>query len=46
MPREFSEDLCWRIVYLYTDGFTIADIANTLYVSRGLVNKIKRRYNR
>ena len=46
MPQEFSEDLCWRIVYLYTDGFTTADIANTLYVSRGFVNKIKRRYNR
>jgi transposase len=46
MPQEFSEDLCWRIVYFYTDGFTTADIANTLYVSKGLVNKIKRRYNR
>ena len=46
MPQEFSKDLCWHIVYLYTDGFTTADIVNTLYVSRSFVNRIKRRYNR
>ncbi|PKB94323.1 hypothetical protein RhiirA5_439060, partial [Rhizophagus irregularis] len=32
MPTEISEDLCWRVVYLYNDDFSITDIANTLYV--------------
>ena len=46
MPREFSEDLCWRIIYLYTEGLQTTEIANTLHVSKGTVNKIKMRYNR
>lgn len=46
MPQELSEDLCWRIIYLHTDGFSTLDIANTLYVSKGFVNKVKKRYNR
>ena len=45
MPREFSEDLYWRIIYLYTDGLSIVEIANTLYMSKGVVNKIIKRYN-
>ncbi|GBB87568.1 hypothetical protein RclHR1_14000002 [Rhizophagus clarus] len=31
MPQKFSEDLCWRIIYFYTDGLSTIDIANTLY---------------
>ena len=27
MPREISEDLCWRVIYLFMDGFSTADIA-------------------
>jgi len=46
MPREFSEDLCWRIIYLYTEGLLTTEIANTLHMSKGTVNKIKKRYNR
>ena len=46
MPKEFSEDLYWRIIYLYTDGLSTVDIANTLHMSKGIVNKIKKRYNR
>ncbi len=46
MPREFSEDLYWRIVYLHTDGFSTLDISNLLYISKGVINKIKKRYNR
>ncbi|UZO01551.1 uncharacterized protein OCT59_020065 [Rhizophagus irregularis] len=46
MPREFSEDLYCHIVYLYTDGLSTVDIANTLHMSKGVVNKIKKRYNR
>jgi transposase len=45
MPQEFSEDLCWRVIYLHIDGFSTVDISNTLYVSKGFVNKIKKRYN-
>lgn len=40
MPKEFSEDLRWRIVYLYNDGFSIIDIANTLYISKSSVARI------
>lgn len=40
MPKEFSEDLRWRVVYLYTDGFSIIDIANTLYMSKSSVTRI------
>jgi transposase len=46
MPKKFSEDLCWRIIYLYTDGLSTVDIANTLRMSKGVVNKIKKRYER
>ena len=46
MPREFSEDLYWRIIYLHADGLSTVDISNTLYMSKGVVNKIKRRYKR
>ncbi|CAI2201361.1 15848_t:CDS:1, partial [Funneliformis geosporum] len=46
MPQEFSEDLCWRVVYLHTEGLSTLEISNTLYMSKGVVNKIKRRYRR
>ena len=46
MPRGFSEDLYWRIIYLHTDGLSTLDIANMLHMSKGVVNKIKKRYNR
>ena len=46
MPREYSEDLYWRIIYLHADGLSTADIANILYISKGIVNKIKNRYER
>jgi len=44
MPREFSEDLYWQIIYLHADGLTTVDIADTLHMSKGVVNKIKKRY--
>ena len=46
MPQEFSKDLYWRIIYFHSDGLSTADIANTLRMSKGVVNKIKKRYNR
>jgi transposase len=46
MPKEFSEDLRWRIIYLYYDDLSSRDIANTLHMSRSVVNKIIKIYNR
>jgi transposase len=46
MPKELSEDLRWRIIYLYTDGFSIIDIANTLYISKSSVIRIIKIYNK
>ena len=46
MPWEFSEDLYWCIIYLYTEGLPTTEIVNTLHMSKGVVNKIKKRYNR
>ena len=46
MSWEFSEDLCWRIIYLHTEGLPTTEIANTLHISKGTVNKVKKRYNR
>ncbi|CAI2200010.1 10084_t:CDS:1, partial [Funneliformis geosporum] len=44
MPQEFSEDLYWRVVYLHTERLSNLEIFNTLYMSKGVINKIKRRY--
>ena len=46
MPKEFSKDLYWHIIYLYTDGLSTVNIVNTLHMSKDVVNKIKKRYNR
>ena len=46
MPREFSEDLCWRVIYLHTEGLSTSEISNTLYMSKGVINKIKGHYRR
>ena len=45
MPWEYSEDLYWHIIYLHSDRLLTTDIANTLHISKGIVNKIKKRYN-
>jgi len=46
MPREYSEDLRWRVVYLYTDGFSCIDIANILYISKSSVVRIIKIYEK
>ena len=46
MPKEFSEDLRWRVVYLYCDGLSITNIANTLYMSKSVVVKIINLYEK
>ncbi|GES96920.1 TPR domain-containing protein [Rhizophagus clarus] len=39
MSKELSEDLRWRVVYLYADSCSIIDIANTLYMSKSSLQK-------
>ena len=46
MPTEISEDLRWRIVYLYNDDYSITDITNTLYISKSFVIKVINLYKR
>ena len=46
MPKELSEDLQWKVVYLYADGYSIIDIANTLYMSKSSVNRIINMYEK
>jgi transposase len=46
MPTEISEDLRWRIVYLFNDDLSITEIANTLYVSKSFVIKIINLYEK
>lgn len=46
MPKELSEDLRWRVVYLYSDGLSITDIANTLYISKSVIIKIINLYKK
>ena len=45
ISQGFSENLYWHIIYLHTDSLSTLDIANMLYMSKGVVNKIKKRYN-
>ncbi|CAG8815821.1 24120_t:CDS:1, partial [Dentiscutata erythropus] len=46
MPHPYSKDLKWRIIYLCHDGYSKEEIASTLYVSKSLVNKILRIYQK
>ena len=46
MPRSFSSDLRWRIVYLYQDGYSKQQIAKVLYISKAMVEKVLRIYNK
>jgi len=38
--------LMYYFIYLHTEGLPTTEIANTLHMSKGTVNKIKKRYNR
>ncbi|GES85659.1 homeodomain-like protein [Rhizophagus clarus] len=38
MLKEFSVDLRWRVVYLYYDDLSTVDIANTLHMSKSIVD--------
>uniref|UniRef100_U9UDY7 Uncharacterized protein n=1 Tax=Rhizophagus irregularis (strain DAOM 181602 / DAOM 197198 / MUCL 43194) TaxID=747089 RepID=U9UDY7_RHIID len=38
MPKKYSEDIKWRIVYLWNDGYSIEKISRFLYI---LIQMIK-----
>jgi len=40
MAKTLVEDLKWRIVLLYYDGYSKKQIAQLLYVGKTLVNKV------
>ena len=46
MGRKLSEDLCWRVVYLYDDGFSEHKIASILYISQSTISKILQNFRR
>ncbi|RIB00474.1 hypothetical protein C2G38_2129847 [Gigaspora rosea] len=35
MPPAYSDDLKWLIVFLYYDNYSILQITNLLYISKG-----------
>lgn len=44
MARIFSEDLKWRVVYLYHDGHNREEIAKLLYISKSTVDRVLQVY--
>jgi transposase len=46
MARAFSEDLKWRIVFLYYNGHSSNKIAELLYISKTTVKKVLQIYMR
>ncbi|CAB4496411.1 unnamed protein product [Rhizophagus irregularis] len=44
MARSFSEDLKWRVVYLYHDGHRRKKIAELLHISKATVDKVLQIY--
>ncbi|GET01885.1 homeodomain-like protein [Rhizophagus clarus] len=46
MTRAFSEDLKWRIVFLYYNGHNCKKIAELLYISKTTVKKVLQIYMR
>ena len=44
MARAYGEDLKWRIVYLYHDGYSRKKITRLLHISKTTVDKILQIY--
>jgi transposase len=40
MPREYSEDLRWRVVYLESESYNSQEISKILFISKSTVNNI------
>ena len=38
--KALGEDLKWRVIYLHRDGYSTKQIANLLYLSKSMINKI------
>ena len=46
MVKKLSEDLKWRIIYCYEEGFKPKEIAKRLYVSKTAVTKVCKIFNK
>ena len=46
MPKAYSNDLKWRIMYMYINGYPQAKISQLFYVSTGLVSKVLSLYRK
>ena len=46
MPRSFSEDLKWRVVFLSYDRYSNDKISKLLYISRSFVYKVLKIYSK
>ncbi len=44
MPKEYSKDLRWRVVYLWNDGYPIEKISQLLYIDRSTIFKVLNYY--
>ncbi|CAG8543785.1 6900_t:CDS:1, partial [Acaulospora morrowiae] len=46
MPISLSNNLLWRIVYLYHNGYSNKKIRSLLYISRATVGRVLRIYKK
>ena len=46
MGKSLSEDLKWRIIYCYEEGFKPREIAKRLYISKTSVIKVCKIFNK
>ena len=44
MPKKYSNDLKWRIVYLWNDNYSIEQISRFFYISEKTVYKVLNNY--
>jgi transposase len=44
MPKKYSNDMKWRIVYLWNDGYSIEKISKFLYVSEKTIYRVLNYY--
>ena len=44
MVKPFSEDLKWRIIYLWNDGFSAKHISRLFYISEKTIYRVIKNY--
>ena len=44
MPKEYSKELKWRVVYLWNYGYPIEKISQLLYIDRSTIFKVLNYY--